>query len=348
MIPSFICHEFTEHEFNSHLKYMKRIGVFVLFMFSIILMAQSQTKDEFKPGGKPFMRIFSNFHTTFSDGKSASVFELNRLYLGYSYNFNERITALANIDVANPGVGGLEMTAFVKNAYLNYHSEQLSVFFGMIPTTQFKVQEDFWGGRYLEKSFQDAYGFNSSADLGVSLSYEVTDFLSADLIVQNGEGYKKLDSDSVLRAGFGVTLQPVKNLTSRIYYDFSHNESTLSSLALFAGYSTGVFSIAAEYNKQMNCDFQKGQDRYGPSFYGALQATQKIKLLARYDKVMSNKTSDPEAGWNQLNDGELYMIGLEFLILKGIRITPDLRGWNPAAPGEPFSSSLYLNCEIKL
>jgi hypothetical protein len=218
----------------------------------------------------------------------------------------------------------------------------------MIPTTQFKVQEDFWGNRYLEKSFQDAYGFNSSADLGISLSYKVADFLSEDMIVQNGEGYKKLDSDSVLRAGFGVTLQPVKNLTSRIYYDFSHNESTLSSLVLFAGYSTDLFSVAAEYNKQMNYNFQKGHDLYGPSFYGAFRATQKIKLLARFDKLMSNKISEPDADWNQMNDGELYIMGIEFQIMKGIRITPDLRGWNPAAPGEPFSSSIYLNCEIKL
>ncbi len=326
---------------------MKRIRVFALWMFSLNL-AQGQTNDQFKPEGKPFMRIFNNFHTSFSDGKPASSFELTRLYLGYEYAFSENFTALATIDIANPGAGNLEMTAFAKNAYLNYHTDKLCVFFGIIPTTQFKVQEDYWGYRYIEKSFQDAYNLNSSADLGMSLRYQVADFLSADVIIQNGEGYKKLDSDSVLRAGFGITLHPVKKLTSRIYYDFSHNESTLSSLSLFTGYANDHFSLAAEYNKQVNYDFQEGADLYGTSFYGTLQATKKIKLLARYDKLMSNKVSGTSVDWNLAKDGELYIAGVEFTIAKGIKFSPNLRGWDSAAPGESFRSSIYFNLEIKL
>jgi len=327
---------------------MKRITVFTMGMFLITLIVKSQTTKEFKAGGEPFMRIYTNFHTSFSDGESASAFELTRLYLGYRHAFSKNFSALATIDVADPGAGSLEMTAFVKYAYLNYHTDRLSVFFGMIPTTQFKVQEDFWGNRYIEKSFQDAYDFNSSADLGFSISYQAADFLSADMIIQNGEGYKKLESDSVLRAGFGITLQPLKKLTSRVYYDFSHNGSTLSSVALFTGYANDRFSLAAEYNKQMNYDFQKGCDLYGPSFYGTFDATKKIKLLARYDKLMSNKTPGAGADWNLANDGESYIVGAEFPIVKGIRFSPNLRGWNPAAPGESFSSSIYFNFEIKL
>jgi hypothetical protein len=326
---------------------MKRISLFALFVF-LFNLAKSQTNDQFKPGGKPFMRIFNNFHTTFSDDESASAFELTRLYLGYEYTFSENFTALATIDVADPGAGNLEMTAFVKYAYLNYHTDKLSVFFGMIPTTQFKVQEGFWGYRYIEKSFQNAYGLNSSADLGISLRYQVADFLSADIIIQNGEGYKKLESDSVLRTGLGITLHPVKKLTGRIYYDFSHRDVTLSSLALFIGYANDRFSLAAEYNKQMNHDFQERSDLYGTSFYGTLQATKKIKLLARYDKLMSNKESGTSVDWNLTNDGELYIAGVEFPVVKGIKFSPNLRGWDPAAPGESFRSSIYFNLEIKL
>lgn len=326
---------------------MKRVSVFA-FLMLLFNLAQSQTKDQFKPDGEPFMRIYNNFHTSFSDGESASAFELTRLYLGYKYTFSENFTTLATIDVADPGAGNLELTAFLKYAYLNYHTDKLSVFFGMIPTTQFKVQEDFWGYRYIEKSFQDASGLNSSADLGMSVRYQVMDFLSADVIIQNGEGYKKLESDSVLRAGFGITLQPARKLTSRIYYDFSHRESTLSSLSLFTGYANNHFSLAAEYNKQSNYNFQEGSDLYGTSFYGTLQATKKIKLLVRYDKLMSNKRSGTPADWNLGNDGELYLAGVEFPIAKGIKFSPNLRGWNPAAPGASFRSSVYVNLEIKL
>lgn len=326
---------------------MKRICLFALFML-LFNLAKGQTNDQFKPGGKPFMRVFNNFHTTFSDDESASAFELTRLYLGYEYLINENFTALATLDVADPGTGKLKMTAFAKNAYLNYHNERFSAFFGIIPTTQFKVQEDFWGYRYIEKSFQDAYGFNSSADLGVSASYKISDFLSTDIIVANGEGYKNLESDSVLRAGLGITLKPAKKFLSRIYYDFSHRDATLSSLAFFTSYANEHFSLAAEYNKQMNYDFRKGADLWGTSVYGTLQATKKIRVLARYDKLMSNKVPGTSEDWNLANDGELFIAGVEFPVVKGIRFSPNLRGWNPAGPRESFRSSIYFNLEIKL
>jgi hypothetical protein len=327
---------------------MKRTSVFLLFISVFTQMAQGQVTDKFKPGGKPFMRIYSNFHTTFSDGESVSAFELTRVYLGYEHEFSENFSALANIDIANPGVGGLEMTAFIKNALIRYHTNDLTVLFGLIPTTQFKLQENFWGYRYIGKSFQDAYKFNSSADLGISLNYEVTDFLSTDLIIANGEGYKKLEADSVLRTGFGITLEPTSKLTGRVYYDFSSKEATLSSLAFFAGYSSDRFSLGAEYNKQTNHRFQEDHDLYGASFYSTFHASKKIKLFARYDQLLSNTVPGAEADWNLQNDGELYLIGVEYEPLKGVKLAPNFQGWNPAATGEPFSSSIFLNCEIKL
>lgn len=330
-----------------HLKYMKRTAIFIMILL-IAIMAKSQTANEFKPDGRPVMRIYSNFHTDFSSDESFSSFELTRLYLGYEYAFSPNFSATAILDVADPKAGGLEMTAFAKNAFLNYHTSRLSVFFGIIPTTQFKVQEDFWGARYLEKSFQDAWGFNASADLGVSAAYRITDFLSADVIVANGEGYKKLASDSVLRTGIGLTLNPVKKLITRAYYDFSSKDQTLSSLALFAGYAAERFSIAAEYNKQWNNGFREDHDLYGPSFYGTWQAGKKIKLLARYDKLMSNTTDGANADWNLSDDGELFIAGVEFPVTRGIKLTPNLRGWNPAAPEQDFKTSVYFNLEIKL
>ena len=327
---------------------MKRMRRHTLLMALIVtgLTAQSQTTEQFKPGGKSFMRIYSHFYTAFSDGNSTSAFGLTRFYLGHEHTLSKRFSVLGTIDVGDPGAGNLDMTAFVKYAYVHYHTRKFAAFFGMIPTIQFKVQEDFWGNRYLEKSYQDAYDFNSSADLGISVSYKMTDFLSADIIIQNGEGYKKLDSDSVFRTGFGMTAKPVTHLTTRVYYDFSSKGSTLSSLAFFAGYQTDRFRVAGEYNSQANYDFQKGHDLYGPSVYGAVRVAGKTELFARYDKLMSNSVSGTD--WNISNDGELFMIGVDYSPVKGIRFSPNIRGWNPAQSGEPFSTSVYLNCEIKL
>lgn len=326
---------------------MKRIGVLVMVMLSMIALGQAQTTNEFKPGGKPVMRIYSNYHSTFSDGESASTFELTRVYLGYQHQFSQELSGAIVLDVADPGVGGLEMTAFVKNAYLKYHTGNFTANFGMIATTQFKVQENAWGYRYLYKSLQDEHKYNASADLGVSLAYQFSDVLSADVIVANGEGYKKVQADSTFRTGFGVTLTPTKKLTGRVYYDFISKENTQSSLATFIGYAADKFSVNAEYNHQFNAGFKDGQDLNGVSFYGTWKAASKIKVFARYDQLYSNTVDGAANDWNLGKDGQLYLAGLEFAPVKGVKLSPNFQGWSPADSNKDFSASVFLNCEIK-
>lgn len=326
---------------------MKRIGVTTLVVFCMTLVGLAQTTDEFKPGGRPTMRIFSNYHSTFSDGETASAFELTRVYLGYQHQFSKELFGAAVLDVGNPGVGSLQMTAYVKNAFLRYRKNGLDVNFGLIATNQFKIQEDNWGYRYHEKSLQDEFGFNSSADLGVSVAYQFSEVISADVILANGEGYKKLQNDSVFRTGFGVTLNPVRKLTGRVYYDFSSKEHTQSSLATFIGYEADQFRLGAEYNKQFNWRFQEDQDWSGVSFYATYHLAKKVKLFARYDKLYSNTLVGETEAWNLSNDGQVFIAGLEFAPVKGVKLAPRYKGWSPDDAGQPISSSLYLNCEIR-
>ena len=320
---------------------MKRKLLLTFAVLCIALIGMSQTSEEFKPSGKPFVTIFSNVHSTITDGETATAFELSRLYLGYEYAFSPNFSAKANIDIGDPGVGKLQMTAYVKNAYVAYKNNGLTVNFGLIGTTAFKTQEGFWGNRYIEKSFQDKFGFNSSADLGVSAAYKFCDAFSADLILVNGEGYKKLQADSAMQMGFGATFNPVKRLTTRVYYDFISKDETQSTLAFFIGYKADNFSIGGEYNKQYNHGFVDGQDLDGFSAYTAYNASKKVKLFARFDQL--NSTDD----WNMSKDGQLYIAGLEYAPVKGVKIAPNFSGWSPSDSSKPFASTLYLNCEIK-
>ena len=47
----------------------------------------------------------------------------------------------------------------------------IKTWFGLFDMLQFKVQEKFWGYRYLYKSYMDEYRFGSSADLGTGIQY---------------------------------------------------------------------------------------------------------------------------------------------------------------------------------
>lgn len=324
---------------------MKKSVLTTLLVLCITVLAMSQeTKEAFKPHGKPIIRVFSNFHSTSSDGNSQSAFEITRAYLGYEHSFSEEFSGTVIFDVADPGAGKLQMTAFLKNAFLNYKHENLSVDFGLIATTQFKVQENFWGYRYLGKVFRDEYGFASSADLGASVGFKFTDLLSADLAVTNGEGYKKLQSDNKFKTAVGLTVNPVKELTVRGMADVMDNQNTFAG---FVGYKNSKFSLGAEYNYQTNHAMVDDHDYFGPSVYGTINLSKKSKLFARFDDLKSNTPSGANANWNAAADGQLILAGIEFAPVSGIKLSPNFRTWNPAQSALKTVSTVMLNCDIK-
>lgn len=327
---------------------MKKIIVLTLLMQSILTAGTGQEKTtEFQPGGKPLALIFTNFHTTFIENNTLPAFEITRAYLGYEYDFSPLWYGKVVLDVGNPGVGKHQIAAFLKNAYFEYTKSRFSASFGMISTTQFKVSEKIWGNRYIEKSFQDAYAFNSSADIGFNIDYQFADFISADFSVINGEGYKKIQGDSLLRPGAGITLNPVKKLTARLFADYNGKDVKQQSLATFLAYTGKKLVAGAEYNYQWNTDMAEGHDMYGTSLYLIYKSSDKLKIFGRYDDLNSSTLPGEDQPWQVNNDGRLFMAGLEYSPLKGVKLAPNYRIWSPENETQPNENSVYLNCEVK-
>jgi len=324
----------------------KHIYLIIMSLGLISAPGFSQESD-FEPKGKPILRIYSNLHTTIRDGESNPAFQLTRVYLGYEHNFTKRLSGAAVLDVGDPGLLSFQRLAYIKNAYLKYKYEKLTLSFGLISTTQFKLQEDAWGYRYHLKSFQDQYKFNSSADLGVSAVYKFNKIVSADLIVANGEGYKRLQADSTVRTGVGVTVTPGLGLTGRVYYDFSSRDVTQSSLATFIAYKHEKFSLGGEYMKQFNPIFQEDRAMEGWSFYGTLILPKKFKVFGRFDHLTSNRLEGHDLPWNIDDNGQLYVAGFEYSPTKGIKLAPNFKGWNPADETRSFITRIYLNVEVR-
>lgn len=328
---------------------MKKIFTSVLIMLSVLTTGFSQeSKEEFKPNGKPLALIFTNFNTTFSGEETTPEFENTRAYLGYEYNFSKEFYAKVVFDVGNPKDGaGHELSAFLKNAYLQYNKGKFKAYFGMISTTQFKVSEKIWGNRYMMKSHQDEYKFNSSADLGFNIDYKFADFISVDISVINGEGYKKVQSDDILRPGIGTTIKPVKNFTARVFADQMGDDVKQQSLATLLAYTTDKLVLAGEYNYQTNHKMVDGQDIYGTSFYATYKPKSNIKIFGRYDSLNSKELEGQPEPWQIAKDGQLLLAGVEYSPVKGVKITPNVRVWNPELETAENTTYLYLNFELK-
>lgn len=329
---------------NSNMK-QKLLTLLILSFSAGKIIAQSG--NDFTPGGKPVFLLFTNVHSSFNRDGYSPAFEITRLYLGYEYSFSKSLSARANIDVGNPGAGDLKMTAYVKNAFLQYKTESFSGRIGMIGTNQFSLIERQWNYRYILKTLQDEYGFGPSADLGAAVEYSPSKLITLDASVLNGEGYKNIQSDSILKYTLGMILNPFEGFQLRTYTDFMKKESLQNTISFFAGYTHERLRTGLEYSVQKNIRMREGNDFSGISAFASLNIAEKFSILARYDYLWSETPANSDFPWNYGKDGQLFVTGVEYSPVRGIRIAPVYMGWLPKN-GKPFTSIPGIHFEIRL
>lgn len=323
---------------------MKKISsvflIILLFAFSVSA-EEGVSKNN---SGKPFVKIFTNFHSSFEDGLSHQAFEIQRAYFGYSYKLDKNWSAKVNLDVANPGVGQLKMTAYLKYAFFQYKKDQLTVKFGLIGLNQFKLQEEQWGNRYLYKSFQDEHKFGHSADLAAYACYRIDKNISIDASISNGDGYKNLESDSLLKYSVGLSIHLSNGFDIRTYYDLMGSENTQQTLSFYLGYTKGGFKGGLEFNQQLNNKMHRNRDLTGVSFYASYKFA-KTRIYTRYDHLSSNIIGSNSNPWHESKDGTAFIAGIEFNPVKGLKISPNFQTWTPK-DNSPSEIIAYLSCEI--
>lgn len=309
----------------------------------IAITAQAQGTDTEGPKGKAIVRVFTDFHTGFGSGREDRGFNLERSYFGYEYNFGKGLSAKAVMDIGKSSdVSDYQRIAYVKNAMVAWKKGGLTLNGGLISTTMFDFQEKFWGYRYLMKSFQDEYKFGSSADLGISAAYRFAPWVSADVIIVNGEGYKKVQGKDGLNYGLGMTLSPVKGFYIRLYGGWNQSDEKgrkdVGNVAAFAGYRHEKFRVGVEYNHMWNASYKEDRDQSGCSVYASVRCSRVADLFARFDGLYSKDD------WNLQKDGSTAILGAQLSLGEYVRIAPNVRMNVPKADGAKTVCSAYVNC----
>ena len=313
----------------------------MLACMSITAQAQDTKTDE--PKGKAIVQVFGNFHSGFGAENDDRGFELERSYLGYEYKLSKGLSVKGVMDIGKSNdVSDYQRIAYIKNAMVSWKTGNLTLNGGLISTTQFNFQEKFWGYRYIMKSFQDQYKFGNSADLGISATYKFANWLSADAIIVNGEGYKKIQKNDGLNYGLGATLTPAKGLQVRLYGGINESseqgKKNIVNMAAFVGYKCDKFSIGAEYDKMWNASYKGGQDQYGYSLFASAKLDKKTEVYARLDDLCSKDD------WNKAKDEQAAILGAQFKLGKYVKMAPNFRMSMPKADRADNTYSAYINC----
>jgi len=297
--------------------------------------------------GTPSIKVFSNFNYDISAEENENAFkefEIKRSYLGYSYQIDDKFSTKITFDVGSNNEGS-SYTAFLKIASLKWMaSDKLTLNTGMVGTKNFKFMEKSWGKRYIEKSAQDKYKWANSADVGITADYKISDNISFDAQVLNGEGYKKTQaSNGLFRGGLGLTYTVSNNLKLRLHQDISprttYTDSTDSQYISSASiaYSGINFSLGCETSLMQNADnIIADEEKSLMSIYGSYKLSENYTLFARYDDATETST-----------EGSYTIYGIERQMSKGVTVALNMQSWTDAEDGSDAENTLYLNLEYK-
>ena len=290
---------------------MKSLKFFFLLFFIPYLIFSQKTETEKKNKidvSNFFGRIYSGFYYGLDENvKPKSAFGLSTAIMGYHHQFSENVKAIIIYDVTrtsnaievSDSLGnsfnvsyfeGSKYTAFLKMAQIDWKfADNFELSFGQLLNQQYlTVQDKWWGFRYVNVTFQEAYRYGMPADFGARLSYNYHNFLKYSLSIVNGEGpfyYQDENSKFLVSNNFEVNL--FKNVLAKVYFDYEPaSENGLSdkkAVSVFAGYKTDNLMVGAEYCQISNNKFTELNNFTGFSFFSSYKIYKNIKTFARID-----------------------------------------------------------------
>ena len=319
-----------------------------VFLYAIRLNAQDTG-----PVGTPVMQIITDFHLDLNDTAKTTGFGISRAYIGYNYQADEHFTCRIVLNIGNPEELPQPATprryAFFREASIAYTADRFKVSFGITTTRHFDYLQKFWGKRLVANEFEvrNRYGF--IADLGVVVDYIVSEQVSLDLAVTNGEGYSNIQLDNGVRGAAGITWKPGNQLSFRFYNDVMDQGGLMQYTAsLFGGIDNRYVNFGASFHYKTNMDLVEGQDVWGVSSTGAIKFRRNYEVFARYDYSGSVRQEGEPDPWNYARDGSFVIFGVQKAVTENFKLALDYQDNIPWSSDMNSTGFIFLNALFRL
>jgi len=306
--------------------FRSRTFVAVLALLVVPVSAMAQTVEV---GGRGYLDYFYNVAAPdrASGGAEQDVhgFRYRRLYLTTDYVLSDAFSGRARLE-ADEGTNGRPV---VKDLSLTWaYSGDHSATMGITPPPAFRIVEDVWGYRVLEKTLMDRQGIVSSRDFGLRLDGPVTGDATvryAVMVANNGTAGP--ETDRAKRVYGQLAVRPSEQITvvvgaDRAGYDDARDAST--RISVFGGYATERVRVGVEgYGSRVTMRDKDPRTNVGASLFGAVQVSPRWDVVARLDRTVATR-----AGADRF---ETFLLGgVAFNPHPNVGLIPNLRVRNPS------------------
>ncbi len=332
---------------------MKKLILCLIFILSASGTIFANDSDTTKISGQPLFLIFSNFHQGISKSAHESNFDVRRAFLGYDFNLNNGFSAFIKIDIGSPDdvsqYSLIKRSAYFKNVGVSYNYKGLQVNFGIIDNQMHKIQEKFWGKRYIYKSYLDEYKFITASDLGINASYKFNDKIKLELGMMNGVYLSNLEGLNKYIYNIGIGYNPIERINLKVFSTYTNKVNDIITSGVFMGIKiTSQLNLGAEFNTKYDIQENSTLCMSGYSAYAMYILNKKFNLFARYDKLSSNIPETYLYPWNLSSDGSAIIGGVEYKINENVRISLNYQDWYPLAKNMDNTAYIYFNLEFGL
>lgn len=202
---------------------------------------------------------------------------------------------------------------------------------GKISTSLFNSQEKFWNYSYIMKTL-----YGTKEELGITITYQFTEWISTDAIIINGDIKGKVNH------GIGLNITPIKGIHLRVYSGLNScgekDKITSIYLAALFAYKCENFTLGAEYNHILNSKYTFGNDFFGCSIFASLKITKYADAYVRFDYLYLKEKE------KLFENEKSAVIGFEFKITENLKITPNFKMTFTENNQNPKNYLAYLNC----
>lgn len=314
---------------------------FTLIFYTFGSFAQTGSNTGFVPEGRVFGEVFGDYYykvasdTLFEstggeyqkNAKDDNAFALRRFYLGYEYQFSEKISVKLMLE----GNDEQLLDNGIKSANLKYYYVKWKNIFpgsdlmigGQSTPTWCSITEKTWGYRSVEKTIMDFRKAGCSNDFGISLSGKLNkdQTIAYNLMIGNGTGQKP--ENNIFKKLYASVNGKFfdKKLLVELYTDLEKTSETSSKQSIkgFVGFQNSKLTIGVEPFQQITReDNMDDVVTFGSTFFVRGQLVEnKLRAFGRFDLFNPDDTKS-------LYDENFSLIGLDYTPHSNIHIIPNI------------------------